>query len=158
MIVRRVFAACVLLVVASGTCEAVAAVAPTDDMRLRFVVQDGSDDTAVEGAVDEVLIDGTWVNCQDYAPPAMLAPNPVGDTLQVDSNASGHAVLTWQAPIVDGGHGAATLYRVERATSPAGPFVEVGSAISTSWLDVDAVVSSESYYYRVLAENSGGTE
>ena len=67
-------------------------------MRLRFVVQDGGDDTAVEGAVDEVAVDAVWVNCQDHTPPAVLSPNPVGDTLHVEIEPGGHTVLTWQAP------------------------------------------------------------
>jgi subtilisin family serine protease len=131
---------------------------PTDDMRLRFVVEDDYTDNPVEGAVDEVLVEGIWVNCQDYTPPAALAPNPVGDTLRIDADPHGHAVLSWTAPPEDGGHDPATLYRVDRALMAAGPFPEVGSATGTSWVDVDALVVGESYYYLVRAENSGGSE
>jgi subtilisin family serine protease len=139
------------------TVDLFALLPPTDDMRLRFVVQDGSTDTAVEGAVDEVSIDGIWVRCQEYSPPFALAPNPVGDTLVVAVDPGGHTVLTWTAPPVDAGHDAATLYRIERAVSPSGPFTEAGSATSTSWVDVDALDSTDPYYYRVRAENAGGT-
>jgi hypothetical protein len=131
---------------------------PTDDMLLRFVVEDDFTDHPVEGAVDEVLIEGVWVNCQPYDPPAALPPNPVGDTVMVVVDPGGHTVLTWDAPPVDAGHDAATLYRIERKTSPAGSFVEVGSATVTSWVDVDAMTAIESYYYRVRAENAGGAE
>jgi hypothetical protein len=134
-----------------------ALLSPTDDMRLRFVVEDGGTDSAVEGAVDEVNIDGIWVRCQEFTPPAALAPNAVGDTLVVDVSSGGHTVLTWVAPPVDAGHDAATLYRIERALAPADPFSEVGSATSTTWVDIDALGSPEPYYYRVRAENSGGT-
>jgi hypothetical protein len=103
-------------------------------------------------------LDGIWVSCQDHTPPAALSPNPVGYTLAVGVNLSGHAALAWQAPLADAGHDAATLYRIMRGTSAAGPFVEVGSATSTAWLDIDALVATESYYYKVLAENAGGTE
>jgi subtilisin family serine protease len=140
------------------TADLFALLPPSDDMRLRFVVEDGGTDTAVEGAVDEVSIDGTWVHCQDYTPPAELAPNPVGDTLRIQADPGGHTVLTWQAPPVDATHDAATLYRVERATSPEGPFTEAGSSTVTEWLDLDALVTAEPYYYRVTAENAGGSE
>jgi len=65
--------------------------------------------------------------------------------------------LTWVAPPVDGTHDAATLYRIERAVSPSGPFTEAGSATATTWVDIDALDSTDSYYYRVRAENAGGT-
>jgi subtilisin family serine protease len=131
---------------------------PTDDMRLRFIVDDEGADDPVEGAVDEVLIEGVFVDCQDFTPPAALAPNPVGDTLRVGFDPGGHTVLTWNAPPVDGGHDAATLYRIERAVSPGGAFTEVGSATVTRWVDVDALEAVDSFHYRVRAENAGGTE
>jgi hypothetical protein len=131
---------------------------PSDDMRLRFVVNDDGADHPVEGAVDDVHVEGIWVNCQEHTPTAMLAPNPVGDTLYVDADPRGHAVLSWDAPPVDGGHDAATLYRIERASSASGGFVEVGSATQTTWVDVDALKSATPHYYRVRAENSGGSE
>ena len=143
---------------ATNAVDLFALLRPTDDMRLRFVVEDDFIDDPVEGAVDEVRIEGVWVDCQAYTPPAALAPNPVGDTLQVGTDPGGHTVLDWDAPPVDGGHDAATLYRIERAVSPAGPFTEAGSATVTRWVDVDALGASEPYYYRVHAENSGGSE
>jgi hypothetical protein len=53
---------------------------------------------------------------------------------------------------------AATLYRIERTISPTGSFAEAGSATVPRWVDVDALGASESYYYRVYAENAGGGE
>jgi subtilisin family serine protease len=132
--------------------------APSEQMRLRFTATDGGTDSVVEAAVDEVHLAGMWVDCQSYTPPAMLPPNPVGDTLRVAKNLAGHVVLTWDAPPVDGGHDAATLYRVERGPDPQGPLVEVGSATSTAWVDVDALHSPDSHYYLVGAENGGGSE
>jgi subtilisin family serine protease len=131
---------------------------PTDDMLLRFVIEDDNVDDPVEGAVDEILIEGVWVSCQPYDPPAMLPPNGVGNTLMVDTDSNGHTVLTWDAPPVDGSHDAATLYRVERAVMTTGPFAEAGSATSTRWVDVDALTAPESYFYTVSAENAGGSE
>jgi subtilisin family serine protease len=140
------------------TADLMTLLAPSDDMRLRFTATDGGTDNVVEAAVDEVHISGTWVDCQSYTPPARLAPNAVGNTLRVARGAGGHAVLSWNAPPVDAGHGAATLYRIARAIAPQGPWSEAGSATSTQWVDVDALVAVDSYAYRVTAENSGGTE
>jgi subtilisin family serine protease len=131
---------------------------PTDDMRLRFVVDDDYTDDPVEGAVDEVLVEGVRVNFQDYTPAAALAPNPVGDMLRVGTDPAGHTVLNWEAPLVDVGHDAATLYRIERANSPEGTFSEAGTATVARWVDVDALGAPETFHYRVRAENSGGGE
>ena len=140
------------------TANLMALLAPSDDMRLRFTATDGGTDNVVEAAVDEVHIAGAWVDCQSYTPPASLAPNPVGSSLRVARGTGGHAVLTWNAPPVDAGHGAATLYPIARAFAPQGPWTEVGSATSTRWVDVDALGAVDSFYYRVTAENSGGSE
>lgn len=143
-----------------GTFNAdlMALLTPSDDMRLRFTATDGGTDNVVESAVDEVHVGGTWVDCQPHAPPAMQPPNPVGNTLRVEPGAGGHVVLSWNAPPVDAGHDAATLYRIESAITAQGPWVEVGSATSTQWTDVDALGAVETFYYRVAAENSGGGE
>ena len=133
-------------------------VAPSEDMRLRFTATDGSTDNVVEAAVDEVHLRGTWVDCQAYTPPPSMAPNPVVASLRVAKDSAGHAVLTWSAPSVDAGHGAATLYRIARAPSPLGPWIEVGSATSTRWVDIDALQAADSFLYRVTGENSGGPE
>ncbi|HXV76737.1 MAG TPA: S8 family serine peptidase, partial [Candidatus Polarisedimenticolaceae bacterium] len=140
------------------TWDLLALLPPTDDMRLRFWAEDDFADDPVEAAVDEVRLQGTWVDCQEWVPPTLDAPNPVGDTLRVAPDPGGHTVLTWQAPPVDEGHDAATLYRIVRAPGPQGPWTEIGSATSTGWVDVDAFGSDDSFYYRVFAENSGGAE
>jgi len=132
--------------------------APSEAMRLRFTATDGSTDTVVEAAVDEVHVSGMWVDCQAYTPPSMRAPNPVGDTLRVGKDAQGHAVLTWTAPPGDAGHDAATRYSISRAIAPQGPWTEVGSATSTRWVDVDALAAPDSFHYGVTAENGGGVE
>jgi hypothetical protein len=131
---------------------------PTDDMRLRFVVDDDYSDDPVEGAVDEVRAEGVWVDCQDYTPPTALAPNPVGDTLRIAVEPGGHTRLSWEAPPTDATHDVATLYRIERAIAPDGPFSEAGFATTLGWVDVDALGAAESYYYRVRAENAGGSQ
>jgi subtilisin family serine protease len=130
-------------------------IAPSDDMRLRFTATDGGTDNVVEAAIDEVHVTGRWVDCQEYLPPVLRPPNPVGNTLRVSLDGV-HTVLTWDAPPVDAGHDAASLYRIERASSAQGPWVEAGSATSPRWVDVDAALASGSFLYRVIAENSGG--
>jgi hypothetical protein len=112
----------------------------------------------VEAAVDEVHISGMWVDCQDYTPPLLQPPNPVGDSLRAAKGAGTHVVLSWDTPPVDAGHDPATLYRIERALDPQGPWTGAGSATSISWADVDALQAPGSFYYRVSAENSGGSE
>jgi subtilisin family serine protease len=132
--------------------------APSDDMRLRFTATDGGTDNVVEAAVDEVHLTGMWVDCQDHTPPAALPPNPVGASLRLARESGVHAVLTWTASPIDAGHDAATLYRIQRAGTPQGPWEEAGSATSTRWVDVDALAASSPSFYRVIAENSGGVE
>ena len=132
-------------------------IAPSATMQLRFRVTDGSDDTTVESAVDEVHIDGKWVDCTDFTPPAALPPNTVGDTL-VASRQGRHVALSWQAPPSDGSHDPATLYRVERATVANGTLAEVGSSTTIDWFDIDAATTPLLYYYLVTAENAGGGE
>jgi hypothetical protein len=140
------------------TTDLLALLPPTDDMRLRVVVEDGGTDGTLEGGIDEVHVDGVWGVCQDFTPPGALAPNPVGETLRIDVDPGGHTVLTWDAPPSDGGHDAPSVYRIERAVSPAGPFTDAGSATVTRWVDVDALGAIDSFYYRVRAENAGGSE
>ena len=140
------------------TADLTTLLAPSDNMRLRFTATDGGTDNVVEAAVDEVHISGMWVDCQDHAAPFALPPNPVGGSLRAAPDTGGHLALTWNAPPVDSGHDAATLYRIERALDPQGPWTEVGSATSTRWVDIDALASIDSFLYRVTAENSGGTE
>ncbi len=138
--------------------DLMALLAPSETMRLRFTATDGGSDSVVEAAVDEVHISGMWVDCQAFSPPPLTPPNPVGDSLRVSADPAGHAVLTWDAPPVDGSHGPATLYRIQRALDPQGPWIEAGSATSTRWVDVDALGTPQSHYYSVTAENSGGGE
>ena len=59
---------------------------------------------------------------------------------------------------MDATHDAATLYRIERTVAANAPFIEAGSATNTSWVDIDALSTPDTYYYRVRAENAGGRE
>jgi len=131
---------------------------PSDDMLLRFIVSDGGSDGTVEGAVDEVRVTGNRVECEDYLPPLLQAPNPVGDSLLLSKHAAGHLVLSWDAPVVDAGHDAPTLYRIETAATPVATFVETGSATSTLWIQVDGLIAPGVEHFLVRGENSGGSE
>ena len=150
------------LVVSSGgwgnqVADLLLLVTPSETMQLRFRVTDGGSDSTVEGAVDEVHVDGMWVNCQDYTPVVLQSPNPVGDTLTANGVGT-HVTLSWQTPPTDGGHDAATLYRIDRATVANGTFDSAGSTTTTVWHDIDATVAPGIYFYLVTAENSGGSE
>jgi len=130
----------------------------TDDMRLRFRVSDLGETGPVEGAVDEVHIDGLFVDCQPFTPGSALPPNPVGGTVSATKDGNGYPVLSWAAPPADGSHDAADLYRIHRSATPDGPFTEAGSATRTDWIDIGTLPSGMVWYYRVIAENAGGTE
>jgi len=143
---------------AAFTSDLMGLITPSQNMRLRFTATDGGTDNVVEAAVDEVHVSGTWVDCEDFTPTSVLSPNPVGDTLRLAKDTSGHVVMTWNAPPLDSGHGAATLFRISRATAAQGPWIEIGSATSTRWVDIDALTSPDPYFYRVTAENAGGPE
>jgi subtilisin family serine protease len=132
------------------------AVAPSDDMRVRFGVTDDGVDSTVEGAVDDVRVEGLRVDCDDHLPPVRRRPNGVGNTLRLGKTASGHLRIDWVKAPADPDHDPATVYRVLRALSGSEPGVEVGSATATRWFDVDALGAREDYFYVVIAENSGG--
>ncbi|MDH3626513.1 MAG: S8 family serine peptidase [Acidobacteriota bacterium] len=131
--------------------------APSETMQVRFRVTDGGSDSTVEGAVDEVHVSGVWVDCIDYTPPAALAPNAVGNTL-LASRVGAHVELSWQASPVDGGHDAATLYRIERSSTANGTFIETASSITTVGYDIDGTTLPGVHFYLVTAENAGGPE
>ncbi len=138
-------------------------VTPSAEMGLRFRVNESAGgiipgDTLLEGLVDDVTITRARYEWSTFTPPALLRPNPVGSTLR--GRREGIDVrLSWTAPPSDGGHGPATSYRVYRSTSPDGTFTEIGRPTGELFVDVGAARPGEpDYYYRVAAENSGGSE
>jgi hypothetical protein len=119
-------------------------------------VTDDSTATIVEGGLDDVLVRGTKLVCDDFDPPPRLAPNPVGDTLLLDR--SGTSVrLTWAAPPADPAHDPPTLYRVWRSTLPSGGFATIASPLDPEYLDAGGLEAADPFYYLVSAENTGGT-
>jgi hypothetical protein len=129
----------------------------SSDMQLRFEVHEAASlgDLLLEGLVDDVVVDGYQWFCQDFTPPVVNPPNPIGETLMA-SKAENHVYLTWDPPPVDGTHDAATSYRIYRSLQPDTGFEEIGHPTSPFHYDVDALGSGESYYYKIKAENGGG--
>jgi hypothetical protein len=67
---------------------------------------------------------------------------------------SSEIVVSWTGSLF------AQSYQVQRATSPGGPFTNVGAAVlypATTLLDNTSLTAGTTYYYQVTATNSGGT-
>lgn len=63
-----------------------------------------------------------------------------------------HSVtLNWAAPAGS----VVTAYNVKRAATAAGPFVQIGTSPTTSFVDTN-VVEGQTYFYDVTAVNSAG--
>ena len=87
---------------------------------------------------------------------AMNPPNEVGDSLDLKIDGA-IVTLSWARPVVDLLHGPVTHYRVLRAASANGPFVEIGTTTGESMTDtVSAMVGDTIIYYRVVAVNGAG--
>ena len=128
-------------------------------LRIRFEAEDQASvplNSIVEALIDEVTLDGVRYECDLFTPPVVLAPNAVGNTLLV-TRQSDDVRLDWTAPPVDGGHAAATLYRVYRSGGPGGGFSVSGLSTEPFHVDVDAAAGSAAdAYYLVASENGGG--
>ncbi len=133
--------------------------APSSEMSIRMTVEEnfttGFGDTILEGLIDDVRIVRESFECDSFSPPAMLPPNPIGNTLTVMKKET-HVYLEWISPLSDAEHDIATSYRVYRSTRPDADFVEIGFPTSPFYLDAYALTEGENYYYKVKAENSGG--
>jgi subtilisin family serine protease len=142
----------------SRSADLLAALSPSDEMRVRFTATDDAIDGPVEAGIDELTLEGVIAECDDYMAPAVQPPNAVGDSLRLAAGPGGHVAFSWAAPPIDDGHDAATLYRIRSSSSPQGPFGELGSATATTWVEVDGFEAMGLTYYRVHAENAGGGE
>jgi hypothetical protein len=114
-------------------------------------------DVVVEAGLDEVVFEGIWAQCEEYAPDAEQPPRPVGDTLLVTRH-DDHVRLDWTPSEPGGGHGAAAFYRVERTLEPAGDWTLLGDTIEPRYLDADACLDPDFHQYLVTAWNDAGDE
>ena len=129
----------------------------TSNLRFRFVVRDDpiNGEQNVEGAVDDVKVEGTRVLCDSFSEPAHLAPNGIGSSLR-GAALRPDVRWTWTAPPVDGGHHLATRYRVWTSASPSGGFAETASPTGPALGEMSGMSATQSRYYLVTAANSGG--
>ncbi len=81
---------------------------------------------------------------------APVVQAPVAPTGLVATPGNAQVKLTWSAS------SNATSYNVKRAAVSGGPYGQIGTAASTSYMDT-AVVNGTTYYYVVAAVNSEGT-
>ncbi len=127
-------------------------------MRFKLVVTDNGIDSEVDALLDDFKVTGRKPVCAPYTPPAARAPNGVGATLAA-ARAGADVRLDWSAPPADGGHDAATLFRVLRSDAAAGPFTETGSATVTWHYEVgEGAAAGSIRFWQVRAENAGGSE
>lgn len=133
-------------------------VAASSQMRLRVEVEENVSlgDTLLEGLVDDVRVERFRLECDPFAPPARLAPNPVGGSLRVDKRGV-HVSLSWEAPGVDAGHDAAASYRLYRSGAPAAGYSIESTPTDPLRVRADALGDGLDDYYLVIAENNGGT-
>jgi serine protease AprX len=144
------------------TFDVLAFASATSQMKIRIEAEESftfptiGADSLVEALIDDVRLHGTRIVCESFTPPSLQAPNPVGNTLEAERD-GGHVRLTWAAPPVDASHDRATLYRVLRSETPDGTFVEIGAPTSELFVDQDAALGPPNGYYKVQAENNGGS-
>jgi len=83
-------------------------------------------------------------------------PHGIGDTLEVSSDPT-DVILAWKRPATDTTHGPVGQYRVLRALSPQGPWVEVGTVSTETARDPHAgTTGAFVVYYKVVAGNAAG--
>ncbi len=91
-------------------------------------------------------------------PFSIFTLNPPGDveTLILDSDAS-DVILSWEPPAFGGSFGPAEEYRVLRADSAMGPFVEFSSTTTTQARDAHANHSGAAvWFFKVVPVNASG--
>ena len=98
-------------------------------------------DPQLNGMVDEFQIYGRPLSVAEIA--ALAAP-PAAPTGLMATAGNAQVTLAWNT--VAG----ATAYRIKRATATGGPYTEVGTAVTGSYLDT-SVTNGTTYYYIVTA-------
>jgi len=119
--------------------------APTSQARIRVLASDTA------GVIGYDTSDAGFTIAAALSP-----PHGVSTLSAQPGSVGGSLLLTWSRPGVDEVHGPATIYRVLRAPSSHGPFVEIGTADVESFTD-PAAGGSGILYYKVVAENTAGS-
>src|SRR5262249_56196545 len=96
---------------------------PTNQARIRAVALDG------QGVLGYDASDAVFVLAG-----SMLAPNDVGDTLEVYADAT-DLILSWKRPAADSLHGPVDHYVVMRSFTPNGPFAPMGTTAAETYRD-----------------------
>ena len=133
-------------------------IAPTSDVRLRFVAADGSGVASlVEAAVDDVAIDGFVC---DSTPACFTAPSFSGLDVATGAGVCAETLLSWQ-PASTNCLNAEITYNIYRSTEPGftpDPASLIASGLtSTSFVDT-LLVPDQSYAYVVRAFDSRSGE
>ncbi len=104
---------------------------------LRFAVTDGAGDTVVEGAVDDLLLEGVDLACTVWSIPTDPAPADPGPTLRLAPLAGRHVEMSWASPP---GGDPPWGYRVRGSAAPDGPFADDGLPTRAPWIEVDGLL------------------
>ncbi|MEW5807323.1 MAG: C25 family cysteine peptidase [Acidobacteriota bacterium] len=135
------------------------AVTPTSQMKIRVRVEQAGypmGDFVIDATLDDVRCYGTHYECQSFVPPAANPPNPVGSSLRVVKE-NANVKLIWEEPPIDASHDAATLYRIYRSSQPNAGLTQIATTTATFYLDLNELNTTDSWYYKVVSENGGGT-
>ncbi len=114
-------------------------------------------DTTVEAGLDDVVLEGTWTQCEDYGASCTMPPAPVGNTLRVERQGE-HLRLSWQEPAGGAGHDPAAFYTVKRATAAGAAPAPLADTVSCQFVDADACPGESYCEYLVSAWNEAGEE
>ncbi len=140
--------------------DATSVVQPSSQMKIRVRVErvgSAAGEVLLEGGIDDVKVNEIKHICESFIMPPANPPNPIGNTLMISMEGS-NLKLEWQEPPVDATHDAATLYRIYCSSQPDTGFEEIGSATGTFYYHIDELNGPNSWYYKVVAENGGGSE
>jgi hypothetical protein len=134
-------------------------VEPTSTMKLRFEAHEtirNPGNPLLELLVDDVEVYRREDVCTGFDPPDALAPNRVGNTLEVTTD-DGDVLLSWTAPPADEDHDPARSFDVHRSRRPTAGFEPAGEPCRPRWRDMGlADPAWGSRFYLVGARNAAG--
>jgi hypothetical protein len=129
-----------LTVSSTGATTAVLSGTPTSAGSFSFSIQATDSSTPAQQYVEAVTLS--------------IAPQPPTNVGATQVTGAVEAAIVWTPSVTNG----VTGYNINRATSPSGPFTNVGSVGSGTSNFIDATVSVSTYYYVVTAVASGGAQ